>query len=340
MKKLTKAIAIIATILSILIANLLLMMNCVEAASIKSISQVDLHSRGVCTKLLTYKGVAVKTNYVEYTYDGVSYPAYCINRDLEGVTESLSYSVTPNGVIDDVGLWRRIINGYPYKTLSELGVSSEEEAFTATKQAVYCYLYGNALSDYAAIGDAGQRTLNALNQICSNAENSSETYLEAKVTISPVSEEWTKSESDTAYMEKTYSVTSNSTSTSCKIELSGDFPEGTKITDINGVEKTEFSRGDKFKILLPIEKLTEDGSFTINVQTEVKTKPVIYGATPNSSWQNYALTAYVYEEASTSYTDTFSKQETPETPETPEETQEETTTPVAQETKILPVTGM
>ncbi len=67
-----------------------------------------------------------------------------------------------NSAIKDVGLWRRIINGYPYKTIKELGVENKEEAFTATKQAIYCYIHGNNPEDYGAIGSAGQRTLNAM----------------------------------------------------------------------------------------------------------------------------------------------------------------------------------
>ena len=65
-------------------------------------------------------------------------------------------------MIQDVGLWRRIVNGYPYKSIQELGVANKEEAFTATKQAVYCYLHENTPEDYEPIGEAGQRTLNAL----------------------------------------------------------------------------------------------------------------------------------------------------------------------------------
>ena len=52
--------------------------------------------------------------------------------------------------------------------------NNKQEAFTATKQAIYCYIHGNNPNDYQSIGEAGQRTLNALNKILQDAKNSKE----------------------------------------------------------------------------------------------------------------------------------------------------------------------
>ena len=57
----------------------------------------------------------------------------------------------------------------PYKTVEELGVANQKEAYLATKQAVYCYLDNRNVEEYSGIGEAGTRTLNALsivNEIC------------------------------------------------------------------------------------------------------------------------------------------------------------------------------
>ena len=93
-------------------------------------------------------------------------------KQNHGVTDGFSYSVSVNEAITDVNLWRIIINGYPYKSIQELGCNNKQEAFTATKQAIYCYIHGNNPNDYQAIGEAGQRTLNALNKILQDAKNS------------------------------------------------------------------------------------------------------------------------------------------------------------------------
>ena len=71
-----------------------------------------------------------------------------------------------------------------------MGVANKEEAFTATKQAVYTYIHGNQLSDYEAIGDAGIRTLNALYKIVNDANNSSEIQISNKIDIKPIQETW------------------------------------------------------------------------------------------------------------------------------------------------------
>lgn len=81
-------------------------------------------------------------NFCYISKDGVEYPAYCLNREYPGVGEYDGYTVDIDAVLDNVQIWRTIINGYPYKTPAELGVENKYDAFVATKQAVYSILYG------------------------------------------------------------------------------------------------------------------------------------------------------------------------------------------------------
>ena len=172
-------------------------MNIAQASNIES---ANLYSIGDCGQLLTYKGIIVKVSYVEYLQDGIHYPAYCLDKTKPGA-ETQEYSVSIQNAIQDVGLWRRIINGYPYKTIEELGVANKEEAFTATKQAVYCYIHGNNPDDYGAIGEAGQRTLNALHKIIENAENSKEVKISSTITINKEnSKGWAQDKIDKNYV--------------------------------------------------------------------------------------------------------------------------------------------
>ena len=337
--KLITALLIIAVTI---IMNNIVILNSVKAANLEQISQIDLHYGGMCEQLLKYKGVIVKTTYVEYYGDnGINYPAYCLDKPLPGVTDELEYTVSTTTRINDLGLWRTVINGYPYKSLEELGVADTDEAFTATKQAVYCYLYENEPDDYEAIGEAGERTLNALKKIVSDAQNSTETINTNNVEIKAESKNWTDDEKDNKYISKIYSVKSDVKHLDYEIEVKGTLPEGSKITKLDGTETSKFSEKENFKIMLPKEKLTEDGKFTLNIKTEVKTKPVLYGASPSADWQNYALTAYMFEDATNKYTDTYTKiekpkePEKPKTPETPKIQKE-----ITEEVKILPVTGM
>ena len=147
-KKSNYKIKSILLVVSALILNFLGVVNNAYAANINT---ANIYAVNDCGSLLKYKGVPVKVTYVEYTSNGIHYPAYCMDKTKPGA-ETGEYAVSIHSAVNDVGLWRRIVNGYPYKTIEQLGVANKEEAFTATKQAVYCYIHGNNPNDYTGIG--------------------------------------------------------------------------------------------------------------------------------------------------------------------------------------------
>ena len=309
MRKIKSKINKILLIATIFALNLLVFINSSQALSINS---AYLYSIGDCGQLLKYKGSIVKVSYVQYIHDGVEYPAYCLDKRKPGA-ETQSYTVSVDKAINDVGLWRIIINGYPYKTIEELGVQTKEEAFTATKQAVYCYIHGNNPADYQGIGVAGERTLNAMNQILYNAQNSNETKISTTIQINKNNDEWKQEKIDKKYVSKTYSISADGTITSYSITLSKENGEdlgGIKLTNLQNEETNNFQANEKFKILIPIKILTEKGNFNISVETKIKTKPVLYGTAPNSSFQDYALSAATYEDGNGNTTDNYQKNET------------------------------
>ena len=307
--KLVGGIKVLIIAGALFVFNILNFINVVNA---ESINAANIYSIGDCGSLLTYKGITVKVSYVQYIQDGVEYPAYCMDKTKPGA-ETTPYTVSIQSAIQDVGLWRRIINGYPYKTIQELGVANKEEAFTATKQAIYCYIHGNNPDDYGAIGEEGERTLNAMKKIINDAQNSSETKISSTITINKNMEEWKQDENEKNYLSKTYMISAGATVEKYKIIITkenGQDLGGIKLTDINNQEKTEFAPNEKFKILIPIKNMTEAGSFNIQVEAKVKTKPVLYGTAPNSGYQDYALTAATYEDGIGRVQDEYTKNET------------------------------
>ena len=296
--KIKKVIFISFTSIMLLVLNFLGVTNSIYAAELKE--SVKLENLGDCGSLLKYKGTEVTTTFVAYKDGSKIYPAYCLNVNLPGVGEKGSYTVSTKNLVSDVGLWRRIINGYPYKTIKELGCKTKEEAFTATKHAVYCYIHNVNPNDYKAIGTAGKRTLKAMKQIIENAQNSKETKIETTVKINKDLSKWNVDNKDNNYISKLYEVKSNADfkNYSITIEKEGkeNQPEGWKLTNENNEEKTKFNKGEKFKVLIPIKDLTTSGSFTLSAKTELNTKPVLYGKAPNSNLQDYAITTLQYEE--------------------------------------------
>ncbi len=289
---------------------MLIIANSVKAVNINS---ANIISGGDCGSLLIYKGIVVKAYYAQYTKDGVTYPAYCLDKTKQGVNNELSYSVSIQDAISDVKLWRIIINGYPYKTIEELGCANKEEAFTATKQAIYCYIHGNNPNDYSPIGEAGNRTLRALKQILTNAESSNETQISNTVKVIKEQDSFNVDSKEKNYVSKIYSIQAGTTISNYQIELEKEnqnLPEGIKITDTNNNPKTEFSQNEKFKILIPIKNLLNEDSFNIKIKTKIKNKPVLYGKAENSGYQDYALTAATYEDAYGKAQDKYYKNET------------------------------
>lgn len=260
--------------------------------------------------LLMWNGLKIHTHMAVYKKDGKEYPAYCMNRELPGVEIGRSQTVDVKQLVNNTKIWRAIINGYPYKSISELGCNTEEEAYLATKQAVYCMITNRDVNEYSAIGEAGERTLNALRTIVNNARNSNQTKVSSELTVNEQEKLWKIDSLDGEYISKTFSVTANTSMSKYKVNVKNLNIEGYKLVDQNNKGKTEFTNSEKFKILIPIQEVKQDGNFSIEVSAQVATKPVFYGESRDSALQSYALTGYTYEDGTGSKKVYYTKNET------------------------------
>lgn len=300
---------IISIILSLLmIIGIITLPTKVEATF--AINKADLYSKGTYKDYLRWNGMGIVFDYVVYQKDGQEYPAYCLNKDLKGASSDFSYSVSANELLTNVKVWRTIINGYPYKTVEELGCASKEEAFLATKQAVYCAIYDRDPNTYIAVDEVGERTRNALIQIVTNARNSTEVKVSADLIIKEVTSKWEQDDKNSKYVSKKFTVEANSTINSYSVELEDMDVEGTKIVNEENVEQNNFKYGENFKIIIPVTNMITDGKFNIKVNGKVATKPVLYAYSEDPNLQDYALTGNIYEEGSGVKTVNYTKNET------------------------------
>ena len=297
-----KSIKIITVVLLIIILNCMILVNTVQAVEQ---GQIRIYTKGEFKRIIKFNGIVVKTAHAVYEENGIEYPVYCLNKDLHGVGENIAtYDVTYQGKIIDINLWKVIINGYPYKTIEQLGVLDEGEAYTATKQAVYCYIYNRGTEGYSAIGDAGERVINAINMILQNARNSIETF-ENHISVKH-SEKW---QEENEYISKEYEIQSNINISKFLVRLENQ-PYGCKITNLEDKEQSEFSSNEKFKIQIPINSLEESGQFKIKIETQMETKPIFYGKAPSADLQDYALTAFSFEDIDTEITQDYEENKT------------------------------
>lgn len=306
MKKIKKKLVIILIILIILLGSIIM-----PKSSIAAGNTVELYATHRYGNLLVRNGVDLTTIYIVYEKDGIEYPSYCLNLELDGATEDFSYFVNTDSLITDMEIWRTVINGYPYKTIEELGCKTKEEAYLATRQAIYCAVYDRDPNSYKALGgDAGERTLNAMKQIVAKARNGTEIKQSANLGVHSNSSIWKIDDLEEKYISKEFTVTASAGIKSYIVNLTGNIIEGTKVTDINNKEKKEFTEGEKFKILIPVKNIQKDGTFTINVNGKVATKPVIFGLSPSNTLQNVALTGDIYEIGNGSKTEYYFENET------------------------------
>lgn len=282
----------------------------ISSKAVVPIDTAYIYANKKTNGLLMWKGLRIHTHLAVYKKDGKEYPAYCMDRELPGVEIGRTQTVDVKQLVNNVMVWRAIINGYPYKSISELGCNTEEEAYLATKQAVYCMLTNRDVNEYSAIGESGERTLNALKTIVNNARNSNQTKVSSELTIKEQEKLWRVDNLDNKYISKTFSVTANTSMSKYTVNVKNLKIEGYKLVDQNNKEKTEFTNSEKFKILIPIQEVKQDGNFSIEVSAQVATKPVFYGESRDSGLQSYALTGYTYEEGTGSKKVYYTKNET------------------------------
>ena len=295
-KKTIKILIVIITILSFIILTFINTSKATNNDEAKE--RFKLQAIGGSVTLIKYKGEPLKYFFVGYAGKIFNYATYCLDKTKEFVTKELSYTVTENGEINDVMLWRYIVNGYPYKNLSELGCKSRDEAYVATQEAIYCYLYNQKIEDYEPIGEEGERTIQAMKNIIKNAEESTETLASQSVKINKIDSKFKQDNLEKDYASKTYEVTSTLPMESYKItlqELTEEELSKIKITDINNNSKTEFKQNEKFKILLPIEEMKKNTNFKIAVEANIQTKPITYAIPDNDFYQDFAIPGEITE---------------------------------------------
>ena len=270
------------------------------------ISDNEMYSKGECERLLTYNGMKIITTYIVYNKNGVEYPAYCLDVTKPGA-EGGNYIVHAGNKVQDINVWRAIVNGYPYKSLAELGAANEGEAFTATKHAVYTLLYNRNIDDYGPIdSDAGRRTYQIYRNIVNAARSSNETMInDINISLSTNDALWKIDEKDSRFVSKVFKLNSNVSNGKFEISFAGDVPKNTKVVSLNNENKNVFTIGESFKVLIPMDSLVKDGNFEIKAKTELETRPVAYGTSTIPGKQDYALTGYKYEEKSTTINQSY-----------------------------------
>lgn len=236
-------------------------------------------------------------NYICYKTDGAKYPAYCIEPGIHGVDEEGAYTVTINDLLKDKLIYNTILNGYPYKSPSQLGVETVDDAYVATKLALKSVLLDrNVRVQYKALDEKGEKIISAMESIAEKGKAGNKVNKAATLSVNKVGD---LLENGNYYYQE-YSVSADVNISEYTIESLSNFSKECFVTDISSNEKVKFSSNQNFRIMIPKKDLNKNISGKINIIASCNSNPIFYGESSNSKMQDYAVTYKPYAEYETS----------------------------------------
>jgi len=322
MKKLKKDSRIVKliAIIALVVANIAIGINSNTFAKTIPFSQVNLRLKEGydyndmhLTHYINGKEYLVYVDYVVYDYNGNSYPAYCLNRNVGGVTKHGSYTETVDSLLQEATLvgpnneavWRVIKNGFPYKSAAELGVENDLDAYVATKQSIYMVLYHGVAGEdhnpqdyYGYTDDRGRKIKDAIINLTNIGLNTTETYTDPNFSVNKIND-YVK-DGNNYYQE--FSVSANVNISKYDVISIDNAPNGSYVADVNGNGKTEFTSGEHFRVYVPVNSVTTDVTITPVVKGKCDSFAVYYGNPPGDDYQPYAAVGPSEEEARGQFT--------------------------------------
>ena len=273
------------------------MLSIILTNSVFAVETLNVKAIKECPVLLQYGNIKIGTTLAKVNINDKEYPVYCLDVSKPGVATGklTEYNVTLKDTIENQEVYRAIINGYPYKTIEELGVKTEEEAFTATKQAVYSMLYNRNVDEYSAINtEAGHRTYNAYRNIVLAARGSNKVYENAKFELK-ADKEWKKDE-ENKYLYKNVEVNANLKS-NFDIKLEGDKNNIFKLEKEQIVGKETDNKKEKYLLKIDLKDINKFNilgkevfkNLKLTATAEVETNPVYLGKEETGTRQDYAI---------------------------------------------------
>jgi len=264
----------------------------------EALGEVQIYNGGVEMSYLSINGRIRSQIYTYYNYDNGSgstreIPAYCVNPNTLGVPQTVGVGESIEYLADEKASDPKVVgivaNGYPTRSLAELGLENKYQGYYATKMALWCYLLSNRDINNLKVNpnltgvelQRAQKILAAAKDIYARGTAWNE-MLSPEVTCTP--------DRDTAYevtidgkqyKQQVFTFWSKTWvcdySVNVAFSVPDDVPDGTRIVDMNNQDITTITTegtGDgyagKFKILYPLESVQgKTGSVQLSFNTNV-----------------------------------------------------------------------
>lgn len=215
-------------------------------------------------------------------------PAYCMNLGLNGAeTVEGGYDVDVSKYLDDTIVNNIILNGYPYKTVEELGLANESEARYATQFALWIKLNNLDINQITPMESEYIRVVNAIKNIYYNGINSQMIYTSG-VKVEEVKNETPVDSLDESYYSKLYKLEYGENILDINLEINGikDYI----ITDEKNNKIDKIVGNKAIKILFPRNSNEGDLNFTLNITSKYKESAVLFAKSSVNGMQDLSLT--------------------------------------------------
>lgn len=215
-------------------------------------------------------------------------PAYCMNLGLNGAeTVEGGYDVDVSKYLDDVIVNNIILNGYPYKTVEELGLANESEARYATQFALWIKLNNLDINQITPMESEYIRIVNAIKNIYYNGINSQMIYTNG-VKVEEVESETPVDNLDESYYSKLYKLEYGENILDINLNINGikDYI----ITDEKNNKIDKIVGNKTIKVLFPRNSNEGDFNFTLNVISKYKQSAVLFAKSSVNGMQDLSLT--------------------------------------------------
>ena len=297
---------LLTTFLAFIMVFSLLPTASFAASSVEeALGEIDIYNGGKELSYLMINGRVRTLIYTYYNYvnskgETKEIPAYCVNPNITGVPQTVgpgeSIEYIAEEKTSDPKVLGIVANGYPTRTLAELGLENKEQGYYATKIALWCYLLSNWDINNLKVNpnltgvelQRAQKMLAAAKDIYARGTSWTE-VLSPEVTCTPDRETAYQVTIDgKQYKQQVFTFWSKTWVCDYAVGVSftdpGSVPEGTRIVDMNNRDITTITTegtGDgyagQFKVLYPMESIEgKTGSVQLSFRTDVYKYAVYY----------------------------------------------------------------
>ena len=244
-----------------------------------ALGEVDIYNGDYELGYLAINGAVKKQKYTYFLYesnDGSTKesPAYCVNPNQYGVPQTVgpgeSIKYLANEKASDPKVVGIISNGYPHRSLGELGLENKYQAFYATKMALWCYLIPSWDISNLKVApglsgselDIGNRILAAAKDIYKRGTTYNYMLTPRMTVTADKSTAYPVTIGGQAYLQQVFTIWSETWVYDYDVSVAfsdpDSVPEGTKIVDANNKEITAVTTkytsdgyAGTFKVLYP-----------------------------------------------------------------------------------------